>query len=103
MTKRGTWQQSERDVAAALHGERNRLSGSVDQLTSGDVVHPRLYVEVKYAKRFAVLSLLKSVRVKAARETKIPVLVLIEAGNKTRHYVVTEETLLEVAAALIDA
>jgi len=102
VTRRGTWQKAERDTARALHGERNRMSGSVDQLTSGDVVHPVLYVEHKYAKRHAVLTLHRSVREKAAREGKVPVVVLQEAGNSTRYYLVDEQALLEVAAALID-
>lgn len=102
MTKRGTWQKAERDVAKALHGERNRLSGSVDQLTSGDVVHPELYVEVKYRQTFQTITLLKGVQLKAKEEGKVPVLVLIEAGNATRYYVVSEDTLLRVAEALID-
>jgi hypothetical protein len=74
----------------------------VDQLTAGDVVHPILYVECKYAKRFTVLTLHKLVRAKARAEGKVPVLVLQEAGNATRYYVVDEQALLEVAAALIE-
>lgn len=82
------WKVAERNVARDLGGVRNRMSGAVDQLTAGDTVHPALYVEVKYAGRFAVSSLMREVRKAAKAENKLPVLALQEKGRKTRLYVV---------------
>lgn len=87
------WKVAERKAARALGGVRNRMSGAVNQLTSGDVVHPGIYAEVKYRQRFAVLSEMRKVRKCAKKEGKIPVLVLQEAGKKTRYYVVPEQYL----------
>lgn len=82
------WKVAERRAAKEVGGTRNRMSGSVDQLTSGDVIHPALYVEVKYSARFAVGRLMREVRQAAKLEGKVPVLALQEKGRKTRLYVV---------------
>ncbi len=87
------WKQLERDVAAAFGVVRNRVSGAVDQLTRGDVVHRRIYFECKYSKRHAIVTLMKETRRRADVEGKIGVVVLQEAGNKTRYYLVAERDI----------
>ncbi|KKN32843.1 hypothetical protein LCGC14_0809610 [marine sediment metagenome] len=85
------WKVAERKTAAALGGVRNRMSGAIDQLTAGDVVHPNLYVEVKYRIHHAAVTLMKDVEEKAEREAKTPVVVLQERGADARYYIVREE------------
>ena len=85
------WKVSERKAAKALGGVRNRMSGAVDQLTAGDVVHPNLYVEVKYRKKHAVITLMRATMAQARKEKKTPVVVLQERGKEGRYYLVREE------------
>ena len=90
------WKEAERRVAKFLGVFRTPLSGSNSHLTSGDIVHPTIYAEVKYRKRFAVLTQMDQVRVLAKREGKIPIMVLQEKGRKRRYYVVAEQDLLKL-------
>jgi Holliday junction resolvase len=59
---------------------RNPLSGSASRHTSGDVIHPVLYVECKYRKRSALWTEFHRVRGLARDEGKEPVLVEKVAG-----------------------
>ncbi len=85
------WKVAERKTALALGGVRNRMSGAIDQLTAGDVVHPHLYVEVKYRIHHAAVTLMRDVEEKAEKEEKTPVVVLQERGVDARYYLVREE------------
>ncbi len=89
------WKRAERVVARALGGQRTPLSGANSGHTAGDVIHPSLYVEVKYRKRFSIITLMKEVEKDARKEHKTPVLALQEAGAKKRYYLVEEATFLE--------
>jgi hypothetical protein len=82
VTARETWKKFERKVAKKIGGVRTPLSGSHSRHTSGDVIHDVFYVECKYRKNFAVVSLFDEVREKAKKEKKIPMLVL---KQKNRH------------------
>lgn len=95
---RSTWKATERRVAKAVGGKRNPLSGGNSLHTTGDVIHPTLYLEVKHRARFQILTLMKLVEKLAKRELKIPVLVLQETGRKTRYYMVSEDVFLKVFA-----
>ncbi|MBI4332915.1 MAG: hypothetical protein HY673_16730 [Chloroflexi bacterium] len=92
------WKAAERHVARALGGQRTPLSGNNSKHTAGDVIHPSLYVEVKYRKRFAIVSLMKQVEKAARKEGKTPVLALQEAGAKKRYYLVEEAVFLDSLA-----
>jgi hypothetical protein len=91
-----SWKAAERKVAGNLGGKRNPLSGRAGGHTSGDVIHPAFYVEVKQRKRFAVLAVMRDTEVKAKREGKEPLLVLHEARARRRYYVLPEALLLEL-------
>ena len=91
-----SWKKAERTVAHKLGGTRNPLPGRSGGHTSGDVIHPALYVEVKQRARFAVLSTMRDTEEKAKKENKIPVLVLHEKGKKKRYYVVPESYIVKI-------
>lgn len=82
MTHRRTWQKLETKTAKLLKGERNPLSGKDSKHTSGDVIHPSLYVECKLKKRIATWSLFREVEEQAKLEGKTPVLILKEKNKK---------------------
>lgn len=94
------WKQAERNVARVTGGVRTPLSGGSSGHTSGDVIHPVLYVEVKYRKRFAVVSLMEKVEKKSKKERKIPVVALQQKGKKTRYYLIPEKLMAILTAHL---
>ena len=96
------WKRAEREVAKRVGGTRTPLSGSSRLLTSSDVIHPRLYVEVKRRKRYAILTLMEQVEAKAAKEKKIPVLALQLWHKKTRYYLVREQDFLDTFLTVAD-
>lgn len=95
------WKVSERKAAKAFGGVRNRMSGAVNQLTHGDVVHPILYIECKYKKRHTALTLMRETEKRAKLEGKIPVVCLQDAGDDTRYYIVNEKDLKKLAKAAV--
>jgi len=62
--------------------------------TSGDVVHDSLYVEVKHLKQAAIFTLWNSVRPKAKRERKDPIIVMHQKGAAEKLAVIDFEWLL---------
>ncbi len=84
------WKAAERRVARFLNGERNRMSGAVDQLTAGDVVHDTLYVEVKHRATLAAVTWFKEAEVHAEEEGKHPLLALHRKGDSDVYYVFRE-------------
>lgn len=95
------WKAEERRVASLLGGHRNRMSGAVDQLTAGDVIHDVFYVEVRTRASLAVVTWFKEARANAIKEGKIPLLALKQKHDKTRYYVFREQDAEEVAAELL--
>ena len=85
------WKAFERRVAKFLGGTRNRMSGSVDQLTAGDVVHDTLYVEAKHRKTLAVDTWMTEAVDRAEDEEKAPILALHRKESKTVIYAFREE------------
>lgn len=98
-TARGTWKQSERRVAKKLGARRQPLSGSSgrNDITTSDTTHERLYVEVKYRERHAVRSLFETVKPKAVKEGKIPVIALVDKHKHGFLLCVYVDDLQEVA------
>jgi len=76
-----SWKALERRVAHALGTTRTPLSGGSSGHTRSDTLHPQLFVEIKYRKRFSVCTLFSQVRTLAQKERKVPVLVLHEANH----------------------
>ncbi len=90
------WKALEREVARKLGGARNPLSGRAGGQSSGDVLHPVFYVEVKQRRRFSVLATMRDTEAKAKKEGKKPLLVIHQVGSKTRYYMVPEKIFLEL-------
>ena len=76
-----TWKAFERRVARFFGTERNALSGGKSKLTRSDSLHPKLFVEAKQRKRFAVVRLWDATKRLADREQKTPVVCLSEKGR----------------------
>ncbi len=85
------WKAFERRVARFFGGERNRMSGAVDQLTAGDVVHGTLYVEAKHRATLAVDTWMTEAADNAEDEEKVPVLALHRKGSEMVLYAFREE------------
>lgn len=81
MTARRTWKRRESEVAEFFHGQRNPLSGSASRHTFGDVIHEKLYIEVKYRTKHAVISLWDKAKARAEIEGKTPLVCLCEKGR----------------------
>lgn len=100
------WKEAERRVAFFLtgnRGNRNPLSGSTSKHTAGDVLHPSLYVEVRYRASLAVVTWWHEIVSFARKEHKTPVLVLQKKYDGTRLYCVAEEYLEEFAVKLLSS
>jgi len=82
MTARGTWKRREREIAHFFGGERTPLSGGNSKHTRGDVIHDKLYVEVKYRAKHSAVQLWDDTHKKAIEESKIPVVCLCEKGRE---------------------
>ena len=95
-----SWKRAERVVAKTVGGQRNPLSGRNSRHTGGDVIHPKLYVEVKYRQNFAVTTLMREVEAAAKKEGKLPWLGLQPARLHTRYYVIRESELELVIKAI---
>jgi hypothetical protein len=84
------WKQAERNAARVLRTNRTPLSGGASRQTRSDTLHKRIYLEVKYRQRFAVVELIRKEEVKAKKEGKTAILCLQQRGLKTRYYVIPE-------------
>jgi len=92
-----SWKRAERDVAAFFGGQRTPLSGGNSRHTRADAIHPRLFIEVKYRKRHAVVALWDAVAELAREEKRTPVVCLKEHGRPGVPLVVKAEHLEEVS------
>lgn len=111
-THRRTWQKAESSVGMIFGARRRVLSGSANRsdLDEDDVVHPRLFIEVKLRATHAVWGLFRSVKAKAAKcrrefqgGHKVPVVALREKGRHGALLVVHEDDFEEVAAEYLAA
>lgn len=77
-----TWKQAERRVAKIFNGKRTPLSGRNSLHTSSDVIHEKLYIEVKYKKDFPLVRLWRDTEKKSRKEKKDPLLTLVPKKSK---------------------
>ena len=87
------WKRAERKGAAAIGGKRNPLSGGSSRHTRSDVIHPTIYLEMKYRKRFSVVSQIRREEEKAKKEGKVAVLGFQQRGLHTRYYLIPEKLM----------
>lgn len=96
MTSRNTWKQRERDVAEFFHGQRNPLSGKAGKHTSADIIHDKLYIEVKLRARHAVVTTWDKIKKQADKENKTPVLVLCTKNRPGFWLVIHNDDFLKI-------
>lgn len=87
------WKRAEQKCATAIGSRRTPLSGGASQITRSDSLHPTIYLETKYRKRFAVVELMRETEVKARVENKVAVLGLVQKGLHTRYYLIPERLM----------
>ena len=75
------WKAAEYSAAEKLGGKRIALSGGRGASAKGDVELPGWFVEVKYRKLFAVMTMFLEVENNAKKEGKNALLILKEHGN----------------------
>ncbi len=95
------WKALERRVAAFLGGTRNRMSGAVDQLTAGDVVHDTFYVEIKQRSTLALDTWMSEAYVHAVDEDKLLLMALHRKGSKTTMLAFRQQDTEEVCVQLL--
>ena len=82
MQPTGTWKKREQALAKLFKSERTPLSGGNSKMTRSDTLHPRLFIELKYRKRFSLLRLWDQTEVLAKAEGKAPVVVIAEKNRE---------------------
>lgn len=92
-----SWKAVERRVARFFGCGRTPCSGGMSGHTRADVIHPRLFVEVKHRARTDVGSLYMRTRELARAEGKVPVIALKDKRVKCDLLVVDKADLLAVA------
>jgi len=94
------WKALERRVARFFGGERNALSGRNSKAgSSGDVLHPNLYVECKQRVRHSAVTLWDKTNAEATKEGKLPVVVLAEKNRPGFWVLVHSDDLKAVGRA----
>ncbi len=76
---RSSWKKFEARVASVFGSTRTPLSGGNSKVTRSDSFHASLFIECKHGIKSAFWTLYNSVKPKAVKEGKVPVLCL---GNK---------------------
>jgi hypothetical protein len=102
MTHRRTWQKREQSAAAIFGAQRNVGSGSQNRSdkSRSDSTHETLYIECKHAARHAVVTLWDDANTKAKKEKKIPVVCLSVKHRPGRWFLIKDEHLQQIAAAV---
>lgn len=95
------WKNVERRIARIFETERTPLSGGSSRHTRSDTLEPFIFVEAKYRKKHAVLSLYEATEKLALLEQapdgkpKIPIVALTQRGSS--------ETYIMLKASDLDA
>lgn len=90
------WKRREREVARYFGGERNPLSGRNSKHTAGDVIHDKLFVELKCRKKHSAVALWDKTKEFAQRENKTPVVCLSEKNRPGFWIVVHSDDLTKL-------
>jgi hypothetical protein len=102
-TSRRTWQR--RDAADLFGALRQVLSGSSgrDDRSMSDTTHDRLFIEVKLRGRHTARTLFDTVKARARKERKLPVLALADKGRPGFLLCVHSDDLDDLVAELARA
>ena len=91
-----TWKAVERRVARMFNAQRNPLSGKNSRHTQADVIHNKLFIEVKHRSRIPFYKVWEDTKHKAYQENKIPVLVIHQKGSKDYIAIIDASYLAEL-------
>jgi hypothetical protein len=91
-----TWKAVERRVARMFHGKRNPLSGSNSGHTQADVIHNRLYIEVKHRAKIPFFRVFQETTTKAKQEGKIPIVVFHQKSSDKYIAMIDAEILADL-------
>ncbi len=95
------WKAFERRIAKSLGTDRTPLSGGASRHTTSDTLHPDLYVECKQRKRSYTWGQFATVRYRARKEEKVPVLALHVTNSPKDLAVIDWDFFLELYDALV--
>lgn len=103
MPPKKTWKAAERRVAKKYGEKRQIGSGSLgrSERSCSDTTHEKLYIETKYRQKSAVRTLYDDTRIKAKKEKKIPVVILVDK-SRPGFLVVVEAKNIKAVADLYD-
>lgn len=98
---KNTWKQGERRVCRYFGLQRVPLSGGNSGHTRGDCYDPlgqnnKLFIEVKHRKKHSVVTLWDETKKLADKESKTPVVALIEKGRPGFWIMVHSEDLVKI-------
>lgn len=88
------WKNKERKIADYFGTTRTPLSGGNSKITRSDTLHPKLFIEQKHRKKYALVSLWDKVKKMARKENKIPIITLTQ-DNKHGFWIVVHSNDLE--------
>lgn len=94
------WKSIERKIAKFFGSERTPLSGGNSKITRSDSLHPKLFIETKYRKNFAIVKLYEETKAMAKKEKKIPVVCLAENGKPGFYIMLHSKDFADVAFEL---
>ncbi|MGC8558980.1 MAG: hypothetical protein ACP5NC_08360 [Nitrososphaeria archaeon] len=77
-------------------GSRNPLSGSNSGRTQADVIHNKLYIEVKHRAKIPFYKVWQDTVSKAGKEGKVPVVIFHEKGSDKYIAMVDAEYLADL-------
>lgn len=97
MANISNWKQLERDAAKVFGGKRAPIHNNV---TKADVLHDSLYIECKKRKRFWVWGLFEDTKSKAAKENKIPIVVIKQKNKKGFLILIRPEDIEEISKSI---
>ena len=101
MSRNPAWKQRERQVAKFFNAERTALSGGNSKGTRADVIHDKLFIEVKLREKFAAVTLWDQTRKLADMEQKVPIIALCEK-NRKGFWIMVHSHVLRDGGAITD-
>lgn len=103
MPPKKTWKAVEHRVAKKYGEKRQIGSGSLgrSERSRSDSTHEKLYIETKYRQKSTIRTLYDDTRIKAKKEKKIPVVIMVDK-SRPGFLVIVEAKNLKTVAELYD-
>ena len=78
-----TWKSVERRIAKFFGTQRTPLSGQNSRHTGADILHDKLFVEIKFRSKIPFMKTFKYTIEQAKKENKTPMVVFVEKNSRT--------------------